>query len=265
MVRLADAEPVIVETSAAQRFKMTRGAARGALTPRTRLADPEFSPCNPTGAVYTAAEWRALGDVLARASARRRVERRDLRAHSVDGRAVRELRRRVSRAVRPHAHGQRHVERLRDERLANRLRGGAGPRHQSDDEPARPEHDERLHDLAGRRARSARRPTRRACATCAPSSSGATITSSRGVRGLPGFECVRADGTFYLFPNVEAAMQAKRVATDIELCERLLDEAGVALVPGTAFGAPGHLRLSFAASMSTLDAALTRLDEFLRR
>jgi aspartate aminotransferase len=59
-------------------------------------------------------------------------------------------------------------------------------------------------------------------------------------------------------------MRARGTATDIELCERLLDEAGVALVPGAAFGAPGHLRLSFAASMSTLDAALGRLDGFLR-
>ena len=85
------------------------------------------------------------------------------------------------------------------------------------------------------------------------------------LRGLPGFECVRADGTFYLFPNVEAAMRAKKLATDVELCERFLDDAGVALVPGTAFGAPGHVRLSFAASVSTLDAAVTRLDEYLRR
>ena len=44
-------------------------------------------------------------------------------------------------------------------------------------------------------------------------------------------------------------MRIKRAATDVELCERLLDGAGVALVPGTAFGAPGHLRLSFAASL----------------
>ena len=83
------------------------------------------------------------------------------------------------------------------------------------------------------------------------------------VRGLPGFECVRADGTFYLFPNVEGAVRAKGAANDIELCERILDDAGVALVPGTAFGAPGHIRLSFAAALPTLDAALTRLDEFL--
>jgi aspartate aminotransferase len=85
-----------------------------------------------------------------------------------------------------------------------------------------------------------------------------------GVRSLPGVRCLPAAGTFYLFPNVEAAMRTKRVATDVELCERLIDDAGVALVPGSAFGAPGHLRLSFAASMSTLDAALTRIAAFLR-
>jgi aspartate aminotransferase len=83
-----------------------------------------------------------------------------------------------------------------------------------------------------------------------------------GVRSLPGFDCVPASGTFYLFPNVEAAMRAKRVKTDVDLCERLIDEAGIALVPGTAFGAPGHLRLSFAASMSTLEDALARLARF---
>ena len=82
-------------------------------------------------------------------------------------------------------------------------------------------------------------------------------------QSLPGFDCVPADGTFYLFPSVEGALHAKGAATDIELCERLIDEAGVALVPGTAFGAPGHIRLSFAASMATLESALARLAEFL--
>jgi aspartate aminotransferase len=74
---------------------------------------------------------------------------------------------------------------------------------------------------------------------------------------------VPAQGAFYLLPNVESAMRAKRFATDIEFCEQLLERTGVALVPGTAFGAPGHVRLSFAASMTTLEAALTRLREFL--
>jgi len=74
---------------------------------------------------------------------------------------------------------------------------------------------------------------------------------------------VPAQGAFYLLPNVEAAMRAKGSATDSEFCEQLLERTGVALVPGTAFGAPGHVRLSFAASMTTLDAALARLREFL--
>ena len=63
MVRLADAEPVIVATSAARGFKMTAEQLAGALTPKTRLLILN-SPCNPTGAVYSAAELRALGDVL---------------------------------------------------------------------------------------------------------------------------------------------------------------------------------------------------------
>jgi aspartate aminotransferase len=53
------------------------------------------------------------------------------------------------------------------------------------------------------------------------------------------------------------------VANDVELCERLLEATGVALVPGSAFGAPGHLRLSFAASTATLDDALERMERFL--
>ena len=84
-----------------------------------------------------------------------------------------------------------------------------------------------------------------------------------GIRALPGFDCVPASGTFYLFPNVERAMRQKSAATDIELCEQILEATGVALVPGTAFGAPGHLRFSFAASTETLTTALTRLRAFM--
>jgi aspartate aminotransferase len=76
---------------------------------------------------------------------------------------------------------------------------------------------------------------------------------------------VPASGTFYLLPNVEAAMRAKRVTNDVEFCERLLEDVGVALVPGSAFGAPGHVRLSFAASMTTLRAAIERLEQFVAR
>ena len=80
------------------------------------------SPCNPTGAVYSRADWGALGAVL-REHPRIVVLSDDIYEHIywADD-AVRELRRRVPRALRAHAHGQRRVEVLRDERLANRLR-----------------------------------------------------------------------------------------------------------------------------------------------
>jgi aspartate aminotransferase len=80
---------------------------------------------------------------------------------------------------------------------------------------------------------------------------------------IPGVRCVPASGAFYLFPNVEAAQRAKGLASDVELCERLLEAEGVALVPGAAFGAPGHVRISFAASLELLEEALRRMHRFL--
>ena len=80
---------------------------------------------------------------------------------------------------------------------------------------------------------------------------------------LPGFHCQPGDGSFYAFPNVSDAIDALGVSDDIELCEQLLTEAGVAVVPGTAFSAPGHLRLSFAADRKTLTNALDRIGSFL--
>ena len=76
---------------------------------------------------------------------------------------------------------------------------------------------------------------------------------------IAGFECQPGDGTFYLLPRVSDAMQAIGVDTDAELAELLLEKAGVATVPGAAFGAPGHLRLSFATSQDELEEALARI------
>ncbi|MCH8492364.1 MAG: pyridoxal phosphate-dependent aminotransferase [Idiomarina sp.] len=79
---------------------------------------------------------------------------------------------------------------------------------------------------------------------------------------IPGLKVRAGDGTFYTFPNIEGLMAAVGVDTDIELCEKLLSEANVALVPGSAFGAPGHFRLSFAASREVLSEAVQRIAKF---
>ena len=81
---------------------------------------------------------------------------------------------------------------------------------------------------------------------------------------LPGVECPHGDGTFYVFPSFQGAIDAAEgVSTDVEFAEKLLTDAGVALVPGSAFGTPGHMRLSFATSMENLEKAIERLQKAL--
>jgi aspartate aminotransferase len=76
-----------------------------------------------------------------------------------------------------------------------------------------------------------------------------------------GVRCLEAQGAFYAFPDVRGALESMPdVEDDVGLAERLLVDAGVALVPGSAFGAPGYLRLSFATSMENLTKALDRMD-----
>ena len=77
---------------------------------------------------------------------------------------------------------------------------------------------------------------------------------------IPGIECLPTDGTFYVFPRVQQAIdQLAGVNNDLELAEYLLERAGVALVPGTAFGLSGHVRISIATSQSNLEQALERI------
>jgi aspartate aminotransferase len=80
------------------------------------------------------------------------------------------------------------------------------------------------------------------------------------LNAIPGFTCLPADGAFYAFPDVSSAIRTvETVEDDTQFAEFLLDRAGVAVVPGTAFGAPGHLRLSFACSLAMLESAVARI------
>lgn len=83
------------------------------------------------------------------------------------------------------------------------------------------------------------------------------------LKSMAGIECLPSDGTFYSFPRVQQAMDKLGIATDTDFAEHLLTQAKVAVVPGSAFGSPGHIRLSFAASEATLIKALDRIAEVL--
>ncbi len=80
---------------------------------------------------------------------------------------------------------------------------------------------------------------------------------------IEGVQCTAGQGTFYIFPNFQGVIERKGMKDDLELAEYLIEKGGVALVPGSAFGAPGYGRISFATSMENLQKAMDRLQKAL--
>jgi aspartate aminotransferase len=252
---------VIVPSTAAHGFKISADRLARAITAKTRLLILN-SPCNPTGAVYSPAEWQSLGTVL----------RRHPRVVVLSD----EIYEHIHWAGEPFTSFAAACPDLYERTLTvNGMSKGyamSGWRIGYTAGPAAV-----VKAMTSLQSQS----TTNACTISQAAAREALIGDQRcvremceefkrrhdfffgGIRSLPGFACVPASGTFYLFPNVEEAMRAKSIASDTEFCERLLEDAGVAIVPGTAFGAPGHVRLSFAASMATLTAALERLEDFI--
>jgi aspartate aminotransferase len=84
------------------------------------------------------------------------------------------------------------------------------------------------------------------------------------LRAIPGVTCYDPDGAFYAFPDFSAYFgkrtpAGKIIENDVQLCDYLLDEGKVAVVPGSGFGAPGHARLSYATSMDAIVKGVDRV------
>ena len=84
------------------------------------------------------------------------------------------------------------------------------------------------------------------------------------LNSLDGFKAVPGTGAFYLFPNINEAIEALGMKDDLEFSEYLLEAAGVAVVPGTAFGAKGYIRISYATSLDALEESVSRIKKVLR-
>jgi aspartate aminotransferase len=92
----------------------------------------------------------------------------------------------------------------------------------------------------------------------------------KAMREIPGVKCMKPDGAFYVFPNIEPLLGRKTpagkvIATDLDLCMYFLEEAGVSVVPGAAFELPGHFRISYAASDAQLTEGMKRLQDACAR
>jgi aspartate aminotransferase len=82
-----------------------------------------------------------------------------------------------------------------------------------------------------------------------------------GLRAIPGISCTTPDGAFYVFPHV-AARYRDAASDTAALARELLEREHVVVVPGEAFGAPGHLRISYATSLEHIEEGLRRLERF---
>lgn len=261
MVMLADGLPVMPLAGFAQGYKITPRQLETAITPKTRLVILN-SPCNPTGAAYTRGELRALGEVLIE-HPRIVIGTDDMYEKIYWGAepfcslvsAVPEL---YSRTVTINGVSKAYAM------TGWRIGYCGGPK-------------EIITAMATIQGQSTSNPSSisQKAAAAALSGDQSCVTAMthafkerrdfvvRALNAMPGVSCLPGDGTFYAFAEVSRAMAALGCRDDNEFAELLLKDAGVAVVPGSGFGAPGHVRLSFATSMHTLEKALDRIARIL--
>ncbi|MGH8327529.1 MAG: pyridoxal phosphate-dependent aminotransferase, partial [Steroidobacteraceae bacterium] len=261
MVLLADGLPVTPFAGAAQGYKITPRQLAAAITPKTRLVLLN-SPCNPTGAAYTRAELEALGEVLLQ-NPRIVIGTDDMYEKIYWGAepfvslltAVPEL---YSRTVTINGVSKAYAM------TGWRLGYCGGPK----------EIITAMATIQGQSTSNASSISQKAAVAGLNGDQACVAEMCQafkarhdfivaGLNALPGVACVPGAGTFYAFADVSRAMAAQGCRDDAEFAELLLERAGVAVVPGGPFGAPGHIRLSFACSMQTLEKALERMSRTL--
>ncbi|UZQ55297.1 pyridoxal phosphate-dependent aminotransferase [Trichothermofontia sichuanensis B231] len=256
MVKLAGGTPVIVTTTAATDYKITAEQLAAAITPQTKLFVLN-SPSNPTGVVYTPAEIKALAavivdrDILVVADeiyekiiydgaehlsigslgpeifARTITSNGFAKAYSMTGWRVGYLAAPleiVKAAMTVQSHSTSHV--------CTFAQFGAIAALESPQDCVE----------AMRQAFAKRRKL-----------------MLDALNAIPGLSCPTPGGAFYLFPNVE-----KTGMSSLEFCEALLTDYHVATVPGAAFGADGHIRLSYATDEATILKGMERLEKFVK-
>jgi aspartate aminotransferase len=257
MALLADGVPVFIEAGPDKGYKISPEQLAAAITPRSKLFFIN-SPSNPTGAAYTKAELQALGAVLVK--------------HPQVVIASDEMYEHIYWAPEPFTSFVQANPELYDRTVTIngvskayamtgwRIGYCGGPK----------EIVSAMSTIQGQSTSNASSISQRA-STVALNGDQACVAEMNkafkarhdfvvaGLNAIPGISCLPGAGTFYAFAHVEGAMRALGMKDDNEFAEYLLVQAGVAVVPGSGFGAPNHMRLSFACSMQTLEDALRRI------
>lgn len=267
IVLIAEGKPVIIAAGIEQGFKITAAQLEKAITPKSRMFVIN-SPSNPSGAVYTLDELKAIGEVL-RKHPRILIATDDMYEHILlsDDKFVNILN------ACPDLYPRTMV--LNGVSKAYAMTGWrigycGGP-------------EAIITAMENIQSQSTSNPTSisQVAAETALTSDQACIIPmvsafkernhfvTAKLNAMPGVSCLSAGGAFYAFADTRQAiinLHAKGVlkdGSDIALSEYLLEQGGVAVVPGSAFGSEGYIRLSFATSMSNLEKALERIGKAL--
>jgi aspartate aminotransferase len=257
MVRLAGAEPVIVDAGIEQNFKITPEQLAESISKQTRLFILN-SPSNPTGSSYSKAELQALGAVLG--------------AHPNVVIVADDIYEHIYWADEPFISFAAACPDLYERTVTTngvskayamtgwRIGYAAGP-------------EVLISAMQTIQSQSTTNP----CSVSQVAAEAALLGDQTPVREMSaaykkrhdyvvsalneidGVNCRPGEGTFYAFPHVAGAIEARGLDNDTEFVELLLNEVDIACVPGSAFGASGYVRLSFACSMETLENAMSRI------
>jgi len=257
MVLLSDGIPVMPSAGPEQGYKITPKQLAAAITPKTRLVLFN-SPSNPTGAAYTRYELRSLADVL--------VEHPRILIGTDD------MYEKIYWAPEPFMSLLTVAPELYDRTITIngcskayamtgwRIGYCGGPK----------EIITGMGTIQGQSTSNACSISQKAAIAALNGSQQCVTDMNRAFKerhdyvvaalnSLPGVSCLPGAGTFYAFADVRGAMANLGLRDDNAFSEYLIDKAGVAVVPGSGFGAPGHMRLSFACSKQTLEKAIERI------
>jgi aspartate aminotransferase len=261
MALLADGVPVMPYAGPEQGYKITPQQLAQAITPRTRLFLVN-SPSNPTGAAYTAAEWRALGEVLLK--------------HPRIVIGTDDMYEKIYWGSEPFTSLLTVVPELYDRTVTIngcskayamtgwRIGYCGGPK----------ELVTAMGTIQGQSTSNASSISQKAAVAALNGDQECVATMNRAFKErhdyivaalntLPGVSCRPASGAFYAFADVSKAMAKLGLADDNDFATHLINTVGVAVVPGSGFGAPGHMRLSYACSRETLEKAVDRMRKAL--
>ena len=262
MVRVADGIPVMITTGIESDFKLTPEQLEKSITDKSRLLFLN-SPSNPTGSCYTREELEALGAVL--------------REHKNVVVLADDIYEHIHWATEPFCSFATACPDLVDQVVTVngvskcyamtgwRIGYAGGP-------------TEVINAMKTIQSQITSNPTSisQAAAVAALDGDQGCVTEMRNayqarskyiveaLNNIPGFECRPGEGAFYAFPRVTGALQSKGLADEAELVDLLVNEADVVTVPGSPFGAPGYIRISFACSMEDLKKAVKRIEAIFR-